>query len=121
MSFSGLALLLGAVGVYGMLSFDIARRRGEIGIRLALGARPTAILGLMLGQGAKLAVAGVALGLAGAFALSRFLSALLFGVSAQDPMTLATVSVLLLAVALAATAIPAWQAARTDAAAVPRT
>jgi putative ABC transport system permease protein len=120
-SFSGLALLLGAVGVYGMLSFDIARRRGEIGIRLALGAQPSAILGLMLSQGAKLAAAGVALGFAGAFALSRFLAALLFGVSAQDPMTLATVSVLLLAVALAATAIPAWQAARTDAAAVLRT
>ena len=120
-SFAGLALLLGAVGVYGMLSFDITRRRGEIGIRLALGARPSAILGLMLGQGARLAAAGVAVGLAGAFALSRFLSALLFGVSAQDPMTLATVSVLLLAVALAATAIPAWQAARTDAAAVLRT
>ncbi len=120
-SFSVLALLLGAVGVYGMLSFDIARRRGEIGIRLALGARPGMILGLMLGQGARLAGLAVAIGLASAIALSRFLSALLFGVSAQDPLTLAAVAGLLTVVALAATAIPAWRAARMDAAEVLRT
>ena len=119
-SFAGVALLLGAVGVYGMLSYDLLRRRGEIGIRLALGARPSGILRLVLGQSIRLAALAVMLGVMGALALSRFLSALLFGVSPQDPLTLAAVAGLLTLVALTATAIPAWRAARTDAAVVLR-
>ncbi len=120
-SFAGLALLLAAVGVYGMLSYDLTRRRGEIGIRLALGARPSGILRLVVGQSIRMTGLAVTLGVLGALALSRFLSALLFGVSPQDPVTLAGVAALLTLVALVATAIPAWRAARTDAAVVLRT
>jgi putative ABC transport system permease protein len=112
--FAGTALLLGAVGIHGVLSYDVARRRREIGIRMALGAQPTGILRLVVGQSAILTVVALAVGAAGAFALTRFLSALLFGVSAHDPATLVAVAALMAAVALAATAIPAWRAARTD-------
>jgi putative ABC transport system permease protein len=112
--FAGTALLLGAVGIHGVLSYDVARRRREIGIRMALGAQPTGILRLVVGQSAILTVVALAVGAAGAFALTRFLSALLFGVSAQDPATLVAVAALMAAVALAATAMPAWRAARTD-------
>ncbi len=112
--FGGLALLLAAIGVHGVLSYDVAERRREIGIRLALGAQPGSILRLVVGQG--LALAGVALlaGLAGAFALTRFLSTLLFGVGPRDPVTLTVAAGVLTLVALAATAWPAWRAVRVD-------
>ena len=109
-----IALLLGAVGIHGVLSYDVARRRREIGIRMALGAQPTGILRLVVGQSAILAGVGLVVGAAGAFALTRFLNTMLFGVSAHDPATLVAVAALMAAVALAATAIPAWSAARTD-------
>ena len=113
-AFAGTALLLGAVGIHGVLSYDVARRRREIGIRMALGAQPNGILRLVVGQSAILTIIALAVGAGGAFALTRFLSTLLFGVSAHDPATLVAVAALMTAVALAATAIPAWRAARTD-------
>jgi putative ABC transport system permease protein len=113
-AFAGTALLLGAVGIHGVLSYDVARRRREIGIRLALGAQPNGILRLVVSQSVVLTVIALAVGAAGSFVLTRFLSTLLFGVGAYDPATLGTVAALMAAVALAATAIPAWRAARTD-------
>ncbi len=112
--FGGVALLLAAVGVYGVLSYDVAQRRREIGIRLALGARPAEILGLIVGEGAMMTAAALAAGLAGALALTRFLSTLLFGVGPHDPATLALAAAVLALVALVATAWPAWRASRVD-------
>jgi ABC-type antimicrobial peptide transport system permease subunit len=112
--FAGTALLLGAVGIHGVLSYEVARRRREIGIRLALGAQPTGILRLVVGQSAVLTAIALLVGAAGAFALTRFLRTLVFGVSAYDPATLAAVAALMSAVAILATLMPAWRAARTD-------
>ena len=97
-----------------MLSYDVASRRREFGIRMALGAQPAGILRLVVGQSAVLTILALALGAAGALALTRFLRALLFGVSPFDPATLAAVAALMGSVAAAATLLPAWQAARTD-------
>jgi ABC-type antimicrobial peptide transport system permease subunit len=112
--FAATALVLGAVGIHGVLSYDVARRRREIGIRMALGAEPSGILRLIVGHTALLTLVALAVGVAGALALTRFMSALLFGVSAYDPATLTTVAALMTGVALAAATIPAWRAARTD-------
>ena len=112
--FALMALALGAIGVHGVLSYEVARRRREIGIRMALGARPDGILKLVVGRSAVLTLVAIVLGGAGAFALTRFLRALLFGVGAWDPATFAAVVVVMGVVALAATAVPAWRAARTD-------
>jgi putative ABC transport system permease protein len=119
--FATSALLLGAVGIHGVLSYEVATRRREIGIRMALGARPAGILGLVVGEGAALTAIALVIGGAGALALTRFLETLLFGVSASDPLTLAIVGALMTIVALAATTIPAWRAARMDPAAALRT
>ena len=119
--FATSALLLGAVGIHGVLSYEVATRRREIGIRMALGARPAGILGLVVGEGAALTAIALVIGGAGALALTRFLETLLFGVSASDPLTLAIVAALMTIVALAATTIPAWRAARVDPAAALRT
>ncbi|OFW26736.1 MAG: hypothetical protein A3H97_00615 [Acidobacteria bacterium RIFCSPLOWO2_02_FULL_65_29] len=118
--FAAMAVALGAVGIHGMLSYEVACRRREIGIRMALGARPDGILRLVVGQSALLTLVSLAIGAAGALALTRFLGTLLFGVGATDPATLATVGVLMAAVALAAAAVPAWRAARVDPAAALR-
>ena len=112
--FGGLALLLAAIGVHGMLSYDVLQRRREIGIRLALGAQPSGILRLVVGQGLALTLVALIAGLAGAFALTRFLSTLLFGVGPNDPVTLTAAAGILTVVALGATAWPAWRAARID-------
>jgi hypothetical protein len=119
--FAGVSLLLGAIGVYSMLSFDVARRRQEIGIRLALGAGTSGILRLVLGQSIALALVAVGLGILGALALSRFLSTLLFGVSPQDPTTLASVTTVLIGVAVVATIVPARRASRLEPSAAIRT
>jgi predicted permease len=112
--FAALALLLGAVGIYGVISYSVAQRTREIGIRIALGARRQEVLLLVVGQGAKLAGAGVAIGLAGALILTRLMSSLLYGVTATDPVTYFAVAILLVLVVLVACAIPARRAMRVD-------
>ena len=112
--FAGLALILGAIGIYGVISYAVAQRTPEIGIRMALGAQKRDVLRLVMGQGARLAVAGVAIGIAGAIAATRLMSSLLFGVTARDPATFAVVAILLVIVALAASFVPARRAMRLD-------
>jgi putative ABC transport system permease protein len=110
----GLALFLGIVGLYGVIAYSVSQRKREIGIRMALGAGKREVLKLVISQGMKLALIGVALGLAGALGLTRFLSGLLYGVKPDDPLTLVAVSALLIAVAVLASYIPARQAAKVD-------
>jgi putative ABC transport system permease protein len=110
--FAGIALLLAFVGIYGVIAYSVTQRTHEIGIRMALGAGRANVLGMVIGQGARLALLGIALGLAGAFILTRLLSTLLFGVGATDLLTFATVGLGLLAVALLAAFIPAHRATR---------
>jgi putative ABC transport system permease protein len=112
--FAGVSLLLAAVGIYGVMSYVVGQRRQEIGIRLALGAQPADVRSLVIGRGVKLAVAGVAIGLAGAFVLTRWLSSLLFEVKPGDPWTFAGVPLLLMSVALLACYVPARRAMRVD-------
>ena len=112
--FAAAALLLATVGIYGVMSYAVSRRRQEIGIRMALGATPIGILRLILSHSGQLILIGLAAGLLLTVFLGRLLRTLLFGVSAFEPFVLAGVSVLLLVVALTASAIPAWRAARID-------
>jgi predicted lysophospholipase L1 biosynthesis ABC-type transport system permease subunit len=113
-SFAGVALLLSAVGIYGVLAYDVSRRTREIGIRSALGATRSQIVALVLRQGLWKTSLGVVVGLAGAAALSRFVTSLLFAVKPTDPFVYAAVSLLLLAVAALACWLPARRAARVD-------
>ena len=108
------ALALAAVGIYGVLSYSVERRTQEIGVRMAIGATPPDVLRLVIRQGARLASIGMVLGLAGAFALTRVLQKMLFGVSASDTLTFAGAAAVLGAVAIVASLIPAWRAARID-------
>jgi predicted permease len=112
--FAGLAVFLASIGIYGVTSYVVGRRTHEIGIRLALGAEPRDVLGMVLGEGAKLAFVGVGLGLCAAFGLTRLMANLLFNVTPHDPLTFAAVAILLIAVALAACYIPARRATRVD-------
>jgi predicted permease len=112
--FAVIAVGLSALGLYGVLSYLVAQRRREIGVRMAVGARPADIAALVGRRGLAMAGLGVVLGLAGALALTRMLSSLLYDVRPHDPATLAGVSVLLLAVALGSSAVPAGRAARVD-------
>jgi predicted permease len=113
-AFAGLALLLAAVGIYSVLSYSVRRRVREIGIRMALGAQIADVLRLVVMEGMKPTLLGLAIGLAGALALGRVVSKLIYGVSAADPATFAAVSALLAAVALAASIIPAYRATRVE-------
>jgi putative ABC transport system permease protein len=113
-AFALLALLLTAVGIYGVMAYTVTQRTHEIGIRLALGAHPGEILRLILRQGAQLTLAGVALGVAGALVLTRFLASLLFGIQSRDPFTFVVVATALAAVALLASYIPARRATKVD-------
>jgi ABC-type antimicrobial peptide transport system permease subunit len=108
------AMLLACAGIYGVLSFVTARRRHEVGIRMALGATRFAIIRLVVGGGAFPVLIGILVGLGGAIGLARFIQSMLFATDPIDPLTLAGVSVLFAAVALMACIVPAWRAARVD-------
>ena len=112
--FAGIALVLSVIGIYGVMAYATSQRRHEIGIRMALGAGSREVLGLVVGQGMRLVGVGLALGLSGAWALSRVLTSQLYGVSARDPLTYVTVAAMLGAVALAASYLPARRAAQVD-------
>ena len=112
--FAGVALLLAAIGLYGVIAFSVGQRTREFSIRMSLGARSLDVINLVVGKGLLLAGVGIAIGLAGAFALTRLLSSLLYGVNATDLLTFAGVTSLLAAVAIAASFIPAWRATRVD-------
>jgi ABC-type antimicrobial peptide transport system permease subunit len=113
-SFSGIALLLAGVGIYGVLAYAVRQRTREIGVRVALGARRADILGLVMRQGMSLVGVGLALGLAGALALTRLLTGLLFDIAPTDPATWLLVPSLLLAIAALACWLPARRAAGVD-------
>jgi len=112
--FSGVALLIAAIGIYGVLAYSVNQRSREIGLRIALGARQSVVLRWIVGQGLLVAATGITAGLAGGFALSRLLTTLLFGIQPRDPLTFFVVAVLLFTVAFAACLIPGCRASRID-------
>jgi putative ABC transport system permease protein len=112
--FAGLALILAAIGIYGVMAYSVTQRTHELGIRIALGAKSRDVLKLILGRGFALTLVGIALGLVASFALTRLMSSLLFGVSATDPVTFGGLALLLTAVALAACYIPTRRALKVD-------
>lgn len=112
--FSAIALLLAAIGIYGVMSWTVAQRAHEIGIRIALGATAGNVLGMVVGQGAKLAAAGVLIGMAASFGLTRMMTALLFSVSPTDPLTFAEATAALACIAMVTSLAPAWRVLRAD-------
>jgi ABC-type antimicrobial peptide transport system permease subunit len=112
--FALIAVVLAAVGIFGVMSHAVAQRTREIGVRMALGARPRDVLGAVVGQGLRLTLLGLALGLVGSIALGRALRSLLYGVTPTDPATYAAVSLLLGGIALLACWVPARRATRVD-------
>jgi putative ABC transport system permease protein len=112
--FAALALVLAAIGLYGVLSYSVSQRTRELGVRLALGAQPGHLLRMVTLQGMRMVLAGVLLGLAAAFALARLARSLLFGVAGHDPATFIVVCLALIGISLVACYIPARRAARLD-------
>jgi predicted permease len=112
--FAGLALLLAASGLYGLTTYSVSQRTRELGIRVALGARGGTLLRLVLAQGVRLTLVGLAVGAVAALTLTRVMEALLFGIGARDPITFAAVSLLLVGVSLVASLVPAYRATRVD-------
>jgi ABC-type antimicrobial peptide transport system permease subunit len=113
-SFGALAIVLACIGMYGVVSYSAAQRTREIGIRMALGAERRTVFAMVVGQGARLAGLGIAIGLAAALGVTRAMTRFLYGVHPTDPQTFAAVSLLLVAVALLACYLPAWRATRVD-------
>jgi putative ABC transport system permease protein len=120
-AFAFLALLLACIGLYGVLSYTVARRTREIGVRVALGAQPGDVSRMVLGDGSRVVVAGLAMGIAGAFIAGRLVTTLLVGVTTSDPVTFVAVAMSLALVALMASYFPARRASRIDAATALRT
>jgi predicted permease len=114
LGFAGAAILLAAIGIYGLISHWVAQRTFEIGVRVAIGATRRRVVSMVLAQGMRVALYGVSTGLLAALAMTRFVASLLYGVAATDPLTFAGVTALVLAVTVLATAFPAWKAARID-------
>jgi ABC-type antimicrobial peptide transport system permease subunit len=112
--FATLALALSAIGIYGVISYFVGQRGQEVGIRMALGAQRRDVLWLILGQGARMAVIGVAIGVIASLVLTRLMSSMLYGVRAYDPLTFAGVASLVIAVAVLACYVPAMRATRVD-------
>jgi putative ABC transport system permease protein len=112
--FAGAALALAAVGIYGVIAYTVTQRTQEIGIRMALGARPRDVLGMIVGEAMLLAATGLAVGIVGALAVTRLMEGLLFGVAPGDPVTFAVVAATLGVVALAASYLPGRRATRVD-------
>jgi ABC-type antimicrobial peptide transport system permease subunit len=113
-AFGILATLLAAIGIYGVIAFAVARRKAEIGVRMALGALPAAVLRMVLLDAGRMVAAGVAIGLGAAFALSRYVESQLFGIEAADLRIYAGAAIALAAVAALAALVPAWRASRID-------
>jgi putative ABC transport system permease protein len=112
--FASLALVLASIGLFGVLASLVSQRTQEIGIRMALGAETKHVLGMVLGEGFRMVVLGVIIGVAGGIALSRYLSSLFFGVSPASPATYVEVALLMVGIALVACLLPAWRAVRVN-------